>query len=314
MPDDTGPRTVRYAYRLRVGARAELTLNSEWNRCRWLWNEAVHQWRTYRKPTLCKLSKLLTEARSQNQWLREGAQNPQQQMLRTYAKSLTQSFTVKGRGRPKLKSRKKSDPSLEYTTNGFAIRDGRLCLAKCPPIPVVWSRGLPSKPTSVRVYRDNLGHWYASFVVRVEDELGAPTAAGIGVDWGVKTTAATTDPEYDLPHYQHRYRCSAEVAKAQRKMARRQRNGGKGPQSKGYKRAKLESAKIQKRAARQVKHDARVWANSVVNDHGLIAVEDFKPTFLAKSTMARKSADSAIGMTKRVLVEKAERSGRTCER
>jgi len=34
---------VRYTYRLRPGARAERALMAEWHRCRWLWNEAVHQ-------------------------------------------------------------------------------------------------------------------------------------------------------------------------------------------------------------------------------------------------------------------------------
>lgn len=41
-----------------------------------------------------------------------------------------------------------------------------------------------------------------------------------------------------------------------------------------------------------------------------MAVEDFKPRFLAKSRMARKSADGAIGATKATLIEYAERAGR----
>ena len=69
-----------------------------------------------------------------------------------------------------MKSRRRTPPSLEYTKRGFSIRDGRLVLPKGVSIPVVWSRELPSEPTSVRVYRDSLGHWYASFVVRRERE------------------------------------------------------------------------------------------------------------------------------------------------
>jgi hypothetical protein len=34
---------VRYTYRLRPCARAERALLDEWHRCRFLWNEAVHQ-------------------------------------------------------------------------------------------------------------------------------------------------------------------------------------------------------------------------------------------------------------------------------
>jgi putative transposase len=42
----------------------------------------------------------------------------------------------------------------------------------------------------------------------------------------------------------------------------------------------------------------------------VLAVEDFKPKFLAKSRMARKSADGAIGATKATLIEYAQRAGR----
>jgi putative transposase len=190
--------TVRYTYRLRPGAMAGRALIAEWHRCRFLWNEAVHQHKTGRKPTLCKLSKLLTEARGRNSWLRDGSQVAQQQTLRTYATALDQSFKVKGRGKPKVKKRKTTRPSLEYTTRGFTISGGRL-LPKGVTIPVVWSRDLPSPPASVRVYQDSLGVWYASFVVRRAAEP-APVATGrIGIDWGVATTATTTDPAFDLP-------------------------------------------------------------------------------------------------------------------
>jgi putative transposase len=305
-PLDRIVETVRYTYRLRPGKRAEAALEAEWHRCRWLWNEAVNQGRSGNKPTFCKLSKLLTAARSRCEWLRCGAQNPQQQTLRIYSRALNDSFTVKGRGKPVEKSRKNSLPSLEYTTNGFKICNGRLELAKCPPIPVVWSRELPSQPTTVTVYRDNLGH--ASFVVIRETEVLPDLDTGIGIDFGVKTTAATTDSAYDQPHRQRRRVAHGELCRAQRTMARRHRPGK--AQSKRYKKAKLAAAKIQKRAARQAKHDARLWARSVADDHGLIAVEDFKPKFLAKSTMARKAADAAISATKRTLVEYGRRAGR----
>ena len=74
--------TLRYTYRLRPGAQAEDELHAEWNRCRFLWNEAVHQQRTGRRPTFCRLSKLLTAARSEFTWLRDGSQVAQQQTLR----------------------------------------------------------------------------------------------------------------------------------------------------------------------------------------------------------------------------------------
>jgi len=300
--------TVRYTYRLRPGKQAEAALEAEWHRCRWLWNEAVHQEKSGGKPTLCKLSKLLTAARSRCVWLRAGSQTAQQQTLRTYARALNDSFTVKGRGKPVIKTRKNAHPSLEYTINGFTVRDRRLQLAKCPAIPVVWSRELPSQPKTVTIYRDNLRHWYASFVVTRETEVLPNLDTGIGIDLGVTTTAVSTDPAYDQPHRQRRRVAHQELGTAQRTMARRHRPGK--AQSKRYKKAKLTAAKVAKKAARQAKHDARVWARRVADDHGLIALEDFKPRFLAKSTMARKAADAAISVTKQTLIEYGRRAGR----
>jgi putative transposase len=301
--------TVRYTYRLRPGAMAERALLEEWGRCRWLWNEAVHQQRSGCKPTFCKLSKLLTAARTKNAWLRDGSQNAQQQMLRTYMLALDHSFKVKGCRKPTIKRRKDATPSLGYTVNGFSIRTSRLHLAKGISIPVVWSRDLPSKPSSCRVYQDNLGYWYVSFVVTRKVAPVSEATRSIGIDWGVSTTATTTNPAYDLPYGGHRKRCAAELARAQRRMSRRHRRGGQ-PQSNGYRRAKREAAKLHKKAARQNSHASHVWAKRVVNDHQVIAVEDFKPGFLAKSTLARKARDAAIGAAKRTLIEYGTRAGR----
>ncbi|MGH3779705.1 MAG: RNA-guided endonuclease InsQ/TnpB family protein [Pseudonocardiaceae bacterium] len=299
---------MRYTYRLRPGAQAERALIAEWHRCRFLWNEAVHQQRTGRKPTLCKLSKLLTDARARFGWLREGSQVAQQQTVRTYATALQHAHKVKGRRKPTIKNRRVALPSLEYTTRGFTIRDGRLTLPKGVTVPVVWSRDLPSKPTSVRVYRDSLGVWYASFVVTRDTEPAPDGSGSIGVDWGVTVTATTTDPGYDLPYAGHRKRCVAELANSQRKMSRRHRRGV--APTKGYQRARRQTARLHKKAARQNIHTGRVWARRVVADHQTIAVEDFRPKFLAQSTMARKAADAGIGTIKRTLIEYGIRAGR----
>jgi len=92
-------------------------------------------------------------------------------------------------------------------------------------------------------------------------------------------------------------------------MSRRRRPGY--PPSNGYKNAQRQAARLHKKATRQNTHTARAWAKRIVDDHQVIAVEDFKPKFLAKSTMARKAADAAIGTAKRTLVEYAKRAYRT---
>ncbi|MDH6624475.1 IS605 OrfB family transposase [Streptomyces sp. LBL] len=94
-----------------------------------------------------------------------------------------------------------------------------------------------------------------------------------------------------------------------RMMARRKPKKGQ-PGSKGYREAKKLRAKAYKKAARQRHDTGRKRAKKVVRDHDRIAVEDFRPKFLARSTMARKAADAAIGATKQALVEMARKHGR----
>ena len=292
---------VRYRYRLRPGATAMAALLTEWDRCRRVWNRAVER---LNETGEWVRDNTLTEWRREHDWLREGSVVPQQQMLRNF-----RAKRAKGKGRRKFKSAKRCLPSLNYTKRGFALKDGRLCLAGGLCIPVVWSRQLPGEPSSVRVYRDSIGHWYASFVVQRDGRALPAFDQAIGIDWGVRAVAITTDAEYDLPHPEHGKRAARELARLQRTMARRAPARGQRA-SQGYLGAKRVAAKLSKKVTRQRQDTARKWATKVVANHGVLAVEDFKPRFLAKSRLARKSADGAIGTTKATLIEYARRAGR----
>ena len=81
-----------------------------------MWNQLVAN--RYNKTWEFINYKDLTVARKNIPWLREGAQVVQQQTMRTFH----------GMGRRNFKS-KHEKPSLQYTRNGFSLRDGRLCLA-----------------------------------------------------------------------------------------------------------------------------------------------------------------------------------------
>ncbi|TJZ50075.1 transposase [Streptomyces piniterrae] len=326
--EDTG--NARWTFRLRVSSTARAALVSEWGRCRWIWNECcakskqTYLWNKRRPEGASKrtcgpaqLDKMLTEARKRNGWLREGSSVPQQQLIRDFGKSrakaqkdIEERLPMRQRsGMPRWKKKREARPSLNYTRRGFRLKDGRLHLAGGIVLTVVWSRELPAAPSSVRVYQDSVGHWYASFVAPAEIEPLPETGAVIGVDWGVKVTATTSSDTHDLPHAEHGKKAAQRLAHYQRMMARRKPKRGQ-PASKGYREAKQLTAKLHKKVARQRQDTGRKWAKSVVRDHDAIAVEDFRPKFLAKSTMARKAADAAISATKTALIEMGRKHGR----
>ncbi|MET7688478.1 transposase [Streptomyces sp. NPDC005483] len=321
---------ARYTYRLRVSSTAHAALLAEWDRCRWIWNEcvaksrAVYGWNQNRpegegKRTCgpAQLDRMLTEARERTPWLRQGSSVPQQQIIRDFATSRAKAHKdIKERlpqrrraGMPGWKKKGEADPSLNYTQRGFRLKDGRLHLAGNIVLTVVWSRALPAAPSSVRVYRDSLGHWYASFVVPATVQPLAKTGCVIGIDWGVRETATTTSDAHDLPHAGHGRKAQAKLSRYDRMMARRKPARGQAA-SKGYREAKKLRGKAHKKAARQRQDTGRKWAKKVVRDHDAIAVEDFRPKFLARTTMARKAADAAIGATKKALLEMARKHGR----
>ncbi|RSN16990.1 transposase [Streptomyces sp. WAC 01325] len=317
----------RYTYRLRLSSTARTALETEWDRVRWVWNECVaksravhaHNRATAEKTTCgpVQLAAMLTEARARTAWLREGACVPQQQAIRDFGKSRARALKDiragvpirQWAGMPKYKQKRGAQPTLEYTKRGFRLKDGRLHLAGGIVVRPVWSRQLPEPPSSVRVYRDAVGHWWASFVVPAVTEALPATGRVIGIDWGVRETATTTSDAHDLPHAQHGRTGAQKLARYQRMMARRRPQKGQAA-SKGYREAKRQTARLHRKVAAQRTDTGRKWAKRVVRDHDAIAVEDFRPKFLAKTTMARKAADAAIGATKNALVEMARKHGR----
>ncbi|MFZ3500210.1 RNA-guided endonuclease InsQ/TnpB family protein [Streptomyces sp. 5.8] len=328
MEGDAGH--ARWTFRLRVSSTARTALAGEWDRCRWVWNESCAKsrqthlankyWSEGPDKRTCgpaQLDKMLTEARKANAWLREGSSVPQQQLIRDFGtsrakaqKDIKERLPMRQRaGMPKYKKKREARPSLNYTKRGFRIKDGKLHLAGGIALTVVWSRNLPEDPSSVRVYQDSTGAWYASFVVPAETRPLPETGRVVGIDWGVRETATTTSDAHDLPHAQHGRNAAVRLARYQRMMARRKPPRGK-PGSKGYQAARKHVARLHKKVARQRQDAGRKWAKRVVTDHDALAVEDFKPKFLAKSTMARKAADAAIGATKTALIEMGRKHGR----
>ncbi|MFD9190681.1 RNA-guided endonuclease InsQ/TnpB family protein [Streptomyces phaeochromogenes] len=318
---------ARYTYRLRVSSTTRTALAADWDRCRWVWNECVaksravhlHNKATGQKTTCgpAQLHRMLTEARARTPWLREGSSVAQQQVIRDFGRSRAKAHKdIKARlpmarraGMPTYKKKHEALPTLSYTRRGFRLREGRLHLAGGLVVAVVWSRELPAEPSSVRVYQDSLGHWYASFVVPAQVQPLPQTGRALGVDWGVKETATTTSDAHDLPHAEHGRKARAQLTRHDRMMARRKPKTGQ-PASKGYREAKTLRGKACKKVARQREDTGRKWAKKVVRDHDAIAVEDFRPKFLTRTTMARKAADAAIGATKAALIEMGRKHGR----
>lgn len=238
------------------------------------------------------LMKNLTTLRHSEAWLGEQPVVPQQQVIRDFI-SAKKAFFNKVRKRPKFKKKRTTRPSMNYTKRGFSLtKEGRLRLAGGIIIPVVWSRSLPSEPKSVRVYRDAAGWWWASFVVDVDEVARTRENDGvIGIDWGVKTPATTTNPQFNLG-YTPRVKDNAKaLARYQKRMERHRKE----QQWENYHKARKKAAKLHRRVKNQRKEQSRQWAQRVAKNHETIAVEDFKPKFLSvNKRLAKRQAKTLL--------------------
>lgn len=273
---------VRYTYRLRVSGTAQQLLLAEWDRCRWVWNQCVQASNTAHRVSVetgvkvecgpAQLDKRLTGWRGEHEWLADGSSVSQQQTIRDFGRARGKALKDRKdktlsprqrRGMPKFKSKHRSLPSLNYSLRGFGLDGTLVRLAGGIVVRPVWSRELPSDPSSVRIFRDVLGRWWCSFVVLRPQAPQPPlTGRSIGIDWGVTEVATTTSDDHDLAHPQYGRTGAAKLARYQRMMARRKPAKGVAA-SRGYKSAKRAAAKQHAHVAAQRADTGRKWAKAI---------------------------------------------------
>ncbi len=85
--------------------------------------------------------------------------------------------------------KRKSKQSARFTDNGFTVNQHHVTLAKIGDLKVVWSRPLPSKPSSVTVIKDAADRYFLSFVVEIQSETLPDNEQAVGIDLGIATFA-----------------------------------------------------------------------------------------------------------------------------
>lgn len=248
-------------------------------------------------------------------YLGEVSAVPLQQGLR----HLQSAFVAfwEGRARyPRLKSRKKSRASAEYTRAAFRWRAGELTLAKMnEPLNVVYSRPLPegAEPSTVTVSRDAAGRWFVSMLV--EDPAVKPlpqTDAMVGIDAGLtslvtlsRPTEGLTDGSGKVGNSRFERRDRGRLVRAQRQLARKQWG------SKNRDKARAKVAKVYARITDRRRDFLHKLTTRLVQDNQLIAIEDLTVRGMLKNrTLARAISDAAWTELRSLLEYKCRWYGR----
>jgi len=321
---------VRYRYRLRVHADEAQCLQAVFDADRFVWNQALGRWADlYRHEGVnlryADADRELTDWRGRYDWLATQPCVPQQQVLRDLYRAIS-AFFDRGNpaGRPRFKSRKAGYATARWTRNGFALAGSglghagdRLQVAvagRRVALRVVWSRPLPSPPTSATVFRDPAGRWWASFVCRIELPYPglAPGGRTTGLDVGLSTFATTEDPATDVPSPRFARAAAKALARSQRHLVRKKRG------SRARARARRRKARLEARVADQRKDWQNKAARSLVGVYDCIGVEDLRVKNMsrrgkgrAKAGLNRSIGDAGWVQFRRILAWQAAKAGKT---
>jgi putative transposase len=146
-------------------------------------------------------------------------------------------------------------------------------------------------PKSGCFAQDAVGDWWLCIAIEQSVSAAAPRGTEVGIDLGLKTTAATSDGEkLEAGHF---YRgIEAKIAQAQRRGHKRQ-------------------AKRLHRTAKRRRGDAlHKFSNRVVATYSTIFIGDVSSTRLIRTRMAKSVLDAGWGMLKAQLHYKGEHAGR----
>ena len=238
---------ARYKYRFYPTPEQESKLSKLFGCCRVVWNDALafcnNSEKLPKNGDLQKQFITLAKQTEERQWLSEVSNVPLQQSLRdlnTAYSNFFESLKTKRKGikvnLPKFKKRSEKQ-TARFTRGGFVLREHKVYLAKIGDVKVVWSRDLPSDPSSVTVIKDASNRYFLSFVVETTCVNLPAVNDAVGIDLGVKTFATLSNGEkIDSPKPLKKY--LRKLKKAQQKLSRRQKG------SKRREKARLKVAKI----------------------------------------------------------------------
>ncbi len=319
---------ARYQYRFYPTDQQRVNLAQLFGCVRVVWNDALAICKQAGSlPGYNKLSALLTQSKKNEdrEWLKNVSSVPLQQSLRNLDTAYRNFFTSrngkrKGRkfGSPNFK-KKTNQQSAEFTKAGFSLKDGEIYLAKIGDLKPIWSRELPSEPSSVTVIKDCANRYFLSFVVEVQPvqlaeslRSGSPTMQktqaeaknqSIGIDLGIKTFAVMSNGE---KAYSPIYKIiNRKVRKVQKKLARQQ----KGSNRRNITRIRI--AKLHNQISDIRKDFLHKLSTKIVNENQTIILEDLNVSGMVKNRKLSRAISQQGWREFRTLCEsKSEKFGR----
>jgi len=306
---------ARYRYRIYPTPGQQQQLSKAFGCARVVWNDALALSTSLREagekyPGAVELQKqciTLAKQTPERAWLADAPAIALQQSIRDLDgayRNFWNSCSGKRKGRkirpPRFKKRR-GKQSIRIVGAGFAATDKGVKLPKMGVIPVVWSRELPSKPSSVTIIKDAAGRYFASFVVEVEPQPLTGGSPGVGIDLGIATFATLSDGEKVYAPNPLK-RNLKRLRKLQRSLSRKQKGSKRGS------RARLKVAKLHAHITDIRTDFLHKLSTRIIRENQVVIVEDLNVTGMVKNRkLSRAISDLGWRQFRTMLEAKAEK-------
>jgi putative transposase len=304
---------ARYQFRFYPSAPQRQSLAQLFGCVRVVWNDALAACKESQKlPKNGDLQKLvITQAKQteEREWLSGVSVTPLQQSVADLGAAYKNFFeSLKGKrkgkkvGTPRFK-KKLGRQSARFTLNSFSFKGDEVYLAKIGNVQPIWSRVLPSNPSSVTVIKDAANRYFLSFVVEIEPVQVEAKNQSIGIDLGIKTFAFMSSGEKaESPGYSKPDR---KIRKLQKKLARQVKGSNR------RHRTRLKIAKKHNRITDTRKDFLHKLSTKVVRENQSIILEDLNVSGMVKNCKLSRVISLQGWREFRVLCEaKSEKFGR----
>jgi putative transposase len=269
-------------------------------------------------PRFTERCRQLTDAREAFPWLAAGSATVQQQAVRDHDQAM-RNFFAGTHKRPTWRKAGQHEGFRVVAVKPGDVRRlnrnwGQVKVPKAGWVRFRWSRPVPPGVKSYRVTRDRAGHWHIAFAV-IPDPVPAPgTGEVVGIDRGVKVSAALSTGELlTVPGLSGRE--AARLRRLERKLARARRGSSRRRET------KVRVARMKSTEASRRKDWAEKASTGIARRFDVIRVEDLKigtmtrsakgtveapgRNVAAKAGLNREIGKSGWGLLVRRLEEKA---------
>ncbi len=177
-------------------------------------------------------------------------------------------------------------------------------LAKIGKIKTVWSRPLPTVPTSITVIKDAAGRYFISCVVEVSQAVLPTTEASVGTDLGIKTFATFDNGE--------KIEAPKPLKRHLRRLRRLSKNlSRKHKGSKRYEQARRRKAKLNAKIADIRTDFLHKLSTRIIGENQTVVLEDLNVSGMVKNRrLSRAISDLGWRQFRIYLEGKAEKYGR----